>query len=278
MAHVPRLRRLVVCDRAPPRAPGGCRDCHGSLPDRPETAMLRVRAEMLWTDARRSAMGRGRAHSNITNASITRSDLGTRPRSGALPPFGAVTLWVGSLDTVDIRQPTPHRRGVGPSCGWASPSGPVPLLGVHMPTPERLVDDVATLALRATLAHGDGRLEDACTPGPQGAGPSRPLTIDAGALSSLAARLTLATVRRGAQPARRRRAAAHRRPQRLSAHGGDSLGQPRSSASRSSWSRLEAATSTCSHRILQLRRPPGRRRPASNASGASSISWSSGAG
>ena len=241
------------------RGAGGCTDWHRSLPDRPETAMLRVRAEMLWADARRSAMGRGRRTRTLrtrqSRGPASADDLDLRP---SRPLWQPVTLWVGPLDTVPSPIDLPHRRGLGPSCGLGQPdrartaieastcttptgwstTSPLWPCGPPSPMVTGSYETHTRLARRALdeaeRLHRRRRPEQSRRPLDPGRRPPR------------------------AQRARRRPAAADRRPRRLSAHGARPTGRRRSSASRSRWSWLEAATST---RLDRHRPAPSRSRP-----------------
>ncbi len=170
-------------------AAGWLRRLTRSLADTPEAATLRARAEMLWTihDGQRwDAVG------SLAHYERVQDHLSGRSSLDVPPAVAEGHEWVGSLDAaVADRLPL--------IAAWAHLwLGQLDQVRTYLRDgAERnsLVDDVASVALRAALAHRDGRLRDAFALARTALDEA---TRDQGAdaLSALAPRLILAAVLR----------------------------------------------------------------------------------
>ncbi len=161
------------------------------VPDTPEAAMLRVRAEMLWTihDGLRWDAAGVLEHYERVGSQV---DLSRHLSTGVPLAVSDTDAWVGSLDVaVAARLPL--------IAAWAhlwlgQPDEARTIVGGLAQDKSRVVD-VASLALKAALAHRDGRLRDASDLA-RTALDEADRDQGADTQSALAARLTLASVRR----------------------------------------------------------------------------------
>ena len=181
----------LLCQHRTADAAGWLQRLTRLVPDTPEAATLRVRAEMLWTihDGLRWDASGVLEHYERVNEQV---GVGGRLCLGVPTAVGDSHEWVGTLDAALCDRLPIIAAWAYLSLGHSDQARTI--VGRAAPS-KSLVDDVASLALRATLAHRDGHLRDAYDLA-RTALDEADRHQGADAQSALCARLTFASVRR----------------------------------------------------------------------------------